>query len=84
MCSSDLGNGIPLVKMKNGDVYQAAFTDILEFQKFNREDQLRPVIVPAEKVSQVLAGDAIGVILNPMGINLPLAVNRPPKQENRQ
>ena len=39
---------------------------------------------PAEKVSQVLAGDAIGVILNPMGINLPLAVNRPPKQENRQ
>ena len=78
------GNGIPLVKMKNGDVYQAAFTDILEFQKFNREDQLGPVIVPAEKVSQVLAGDAIGVILNPMGINLPLAVNRPPKQENRQ
>ena len=77
-------NGIPLVKMKNGDVYQAAFTDILEFQKFNREDQLRPVIVPAEKVSQVLAGDAIGIILNPVGINLPLAVNRPPKQESEQ
>ena len=78
------GHGIPLVKMKNGDVYQAAFTDILEFQKFNREDQLRPVIVPAEKVSQVLAGDAIGIILNPVGINLPLAVNRPPKQESEQ
>lgn len=70
------GNGIPLMKMKNGDVYQAAFTDVLEFQKFNREDKLRPVIVAAEKISQVLAPEAVGVILNPLGINLPLSVKR--------
>lgn len=70
------GNGIPLMKMKNGDVYQAAFTDVLEFQKFNREDKLRPVIVAADKISQVLAPEAVGVILNPMGINLPLSVKR--------
>lgn len=74
------GNGIPLVKMKNGDVYQAAFTDILEFQKFNREDQLRPVVVEADKIAQVLVGEANGVILNPMGINLPLAINRGTKE----
>lgn len=70
------GNGIPLMKMKNGDVYQAAFTDVLEFQKFNREDKLRPVIVAADKISQVLAPEAVGVILNPLGINLPLSVKR--------
>lgn len=73
------GNGIPLMKMKNGDVYQAAFTDILEFQKFNREDQLRPVVVEADKIAQVLVAEANGVILNPMGINLPLAINREKK-----
>ena len=77
------GKGLAAVKV-NEQLFQAIFTDILEFQKFNREDQLRPVIVPAEKVSQVLAGDAIGIILNPVGINLPLAVNRPPKQESEQ
>lgn len=70
------GNGIPLVKMKSGEVYQAAFTDILEFQKFNREDKLRPVVVAADKISQVLAAEANGVILNPMGINMPLSIKR--------
>lgn len=70
------GPGIPLVKLKNGQVYQAAFTDILEFQKFDRNDQLRPVVVPADQISQALAKDADGIVLNPMGVNLPLAVSR--------
>lgn len=34
--------GIPLVKLKDGQLYQPAFTDILEFQKFNRENKMRP------------------------------------------
>lgn len=70
------GKGIPLVKLKDGQVYQAAFTDILEFRKFDREDQLQPVIVPADGISQALAKGADGIVLNPMGVNLPLAVNR--------
>lgn len=73
------GNGIPLVKLKSGDVYQAAFTDVLEFQKFNREDKLRPVMVSADKIAEVLVKEANGVILNPMGVNIPLAVNKGPK-----
>ena len=52
--------GIPLVKLKDGQLYQPAFTDILEFQKFNREAQ--------------------GIILNVMGVNLPLTVSRPKVQ----
>ena len=42
--------GIPLVKLKDGQLYQPAFTDILEFQKFNRENKMRPVVVEAAKV----------------------------------
>ena len=41
--------GIPLVKMKDGQLFQPAFTDILEFQKFNRDNKLRPVVVEAER-----------------------------------
>ena len=71
------GNGVPLAKLPNGDVYQPIFTDILEFQKFNREDQLKAVVVDAPKIPQVLAAEAKGVILNITGINLPLPINRP-------
>ena len=69
--------GIPLVKMKDGQLFQPAFTDILEFQKFNRDNKLRPVVVEAEKVPTVLAAEAGGIILNVLGVNLPLTVNRP-------
>lgn len=71
------GKGVPLAKLPNGDVYQPIFTDILEFQKFNREDQLKAVVVDAPKIPQVLAAEAKGVILNITGINLPLPINRP-------
>ena len=69
--------GIPLVKLKDGQLYQPAFTDILEFQKFNRENKMRPVVVEAAKVPSVLANEAQGIILNVMGVNLPLTVSRP-------
>ena len=72
------GNGIPLVKMKNGDVYQAAFTDILEFQKFNRENKFRPVAADADKLAVLVAPEAKGVVLNIMSLNLPFNLNRKP------
>lgn len=72
--------GIPLVKLKDGQLYQPAFTDILEFQKFNRENKMRPVVVEAAKVPTVLANEAQGIILNVMGVNLPLTVSRPKVQ----
>ena len=72
--------GIPLVKLKDGQLYQPAFTDILEFQKFNRENKMRPVVVEAAKVPTVLANEAQGIILNVMGVNLPLIVSRPKVQ----
>lgn len=69
--------GTPLVKLKDGNVYQPVFTDILEFQRFNRENKFRPVVVDGEKLPQVLAKEAKGVVLNLMSVSLPLLVGRP-------
>ena len=59
---------------------EKGITDILEFQKFNRENKMRPVVVEAAKVPTVLANEAQGIILNVMGVNLPLIVSRPKVQ----
>jgi len=78
------GKGVPLIKMGNDEKYQPVFTDILEFQKFNRSNTLRPVIVPAEKMSQALVSEACGVVLNPMGVNMPLKLGKTKQaQENK-
>ena len=70
------GKGVPLARLGNGDTYQPIFTDILEFQKFNKEDQLKGVVVDAAKIPQVLSSEAKGVLLNIMSINLPLPIRR--------
>ena len=65
------GNGIPLVKLKSGDIFQPIFTDVIEFQRFNREKKFRPVVVDALKLAQVLPEEAKGIVLNPLGVNMP-------------
>lgn len=72
--------GIPLVKVANGDTYQPVFTDILEFQKFNRDNKFRPVIVEAAKIPQVLAKEAKGVVLNPLSVNMPMLLRNRTEQ----
>ncbi len=75
------GNGIPLVIPANQeDKYQPVFTDVLEFQKFNKEGKLRPAVVQADKLPQALVSEAKGMVLNPMGVNMPLQVGRTPQQ----
>ena len=66
--------GTPMIKLQDGNVYQPVFSDILEFQKFNQGDKLRPVIVEADKIMKVLAPDTKGVILNPMSENMTLTL----------
>lgn len=75
--------GTPLVKLKDGNVYQPVFTDVLEFQRFNRENKFRPVVVDGEKLPQVLAKEARGVLLNMMSVNIPLMVGRPQQTEEK-
>lgn len=71
------GKGTPLVKLNTGDKYQLVFTDAVEFSRFNRNNAFKPVIVDAAQLPKVLDKEATGVVLNIMGVNLPLAVNRP-------
>ena len=68
----------------NEQLFQAIFTDILEFQKFNREGRLRPLVVTADKIPQIMTEEAKGVILNPMGVRMPLQIKKAsgqPKQD---
>ena len=71
------GKGTPLVKLNTGDKYQLVFTDAVEFSRFNRNKAFKPVIVDAAQLPKVLDREVKGVVLNIMGVNLPLAVNRP-------
>lgn len=74
------GTGIPVIKLNDQEVYQAIFTDIMEFQKFNQENQLRPIVVTADKIPQVLVAEARGVLLNPMGVRMPLQIKKAEQQ----
>lgn len=79
------GTGIPVIKLNDGHVYQAIFTDIIQYGKFNREKELRPVVVTADKIPQILVAEASGVLVNPMGIRMPLEVKKPEDQpEDRE
>lgn len=68
--------GTPLIKLADEKNYQPVFTDVLEFQKFNKDNQFRPVAVAAEKLPEVLAKEASGIILNLMGVSLPLELRK--------
>ncbi len=63
------GKGIPLLQ-KNGETYQPVFTDIREFQKFNREKRYGGAVVEYEKVKEILAPETKGVAVNPLGVNI--------------
>ena len=76
------GKGLAAVKV-NEQLFQAIFTDILEFQKFNREGKLRPLVVTADKIPQIMTEEAKGVILNPMGVRMPLQIKRRPVSQKR-
>ncbi len=66
---------VPMLQMRD-EKFQPMFTDILEFQKFNKDDQFRPLIVEAGEIGKILLHEASGIIINPAGVNLPLQINR--------
>ncbi len=74
--------GTPLVKMKDGQTFQPVFTDIMEFQKFNKGGAFRPLVIGADKVPKLLESGANGVVLNVLGVNLPLTMKRQEQKTN--
>ena len=74
-----------MLKQKNGDAYQPIFTDILEFRKFNKEDQFKTMAIEAKNVPKMLVNEAKGVVINPYGVNLQIPIVRPeePQEKNK-
>ncbi len=71
---------VPVLKLKNGDIYQPVFTDLLEMQKFTKGKKVRTSVIVAEKIPDILVGETKGVVINPMGVNVQLNVARRKKQ----
>lgn len=69
-------NKVPLIRQKDGTVYQPVFTDILEFNRFNREGKMRSAVVPYEKLVSLLPKEAIGAIVNPATVSLQIPMRR--------
>lgn len=69
---------IPYIKNKDGEIWQPLFSDMWEFQKFNRNNnsKMRVVMIPFKGLSQSLIKEAKGYVLNPAGVNLVLLRER--------
>ena len=71
--------GIVILKQKDGKTMLPIFTDAQEFQKFqvmNQNSKFGTAVVTPEKISRLLPKDAAGIIVNPIGVNLPLKIGR--------
>lgn len=71
--------GVVLIKNPQGQAALPLFTDIQEFQKFqmaNAQEKFSPGLLKADKVGGMLPPEASTVILNPLGINVPLNVEK--------
>lgn len=72
--------GIAIMKQKDGKTLLPIFTDVQEFQKFqamNQNTKFGTAMVKPEKILGFLPKDASGVLVNPIGVNLPLKIGRP-------
>lgn len=65
---------VPILKQKDGSIYQPLFTDMLEFQKFARGEKMKMAVISAAKIPEILVGEAKGVVINPFGVNVQLQV----------
>lgn len=63
------GNKLPILQ-KGGVSYQPLFTDIWEFQKFNREKKFGAMLVPCADIKKKLAKETQAVVLNPFGADI--------------
>ncbi len=72
-------NSLVLLKEKNEDLFQPIFTDTYEYQKFctlHKEEKFKVGVAEANNLLKVLAPNARGIVLNPVGINVQLQLNK--------
>jgi hypothetical protein len=71
--------GIALMKRQDGKAMLPVFTDIQEFQKFqvmNRGTKFATAAVKPEKIIGLLPEASEDILVNPIGVNLPLKIGR--------
>ena len=78
------GQQIPILKEKDGQMYQPLFTDVQEFNKFNKKKNLKAAIIEFANLPKFLAPEAKGVIINPNAVNIKLDMARPKQQSGEQ
>ncbi len=61
---------LPLMKLQGDAMFQPLFTDIHEFNKFKGQEKFRGVLVPYEKIPEVLVEQAEGIIINPFSVHV--------------
>lgn len=63
---------IPYIKTPAGDIFQPIFSDVWEFQKFQKNPEVKHkmAVIAFEKLLSSLAEQARGYVLNPGGVNL--------------
>lgn len=61
---------IPLIKSKDGESFQPAFTDANEFNKFNTENKFTAIKTDLAGLEKMLVENSKGIVINPRGFNL--------------
>lgn len=61
---------VPLMKIKEDVLVQPVFTDIHEFNKFGGAKKFRGAVVPYEKLSEAVAEQARGIVINPLSVHV--------------
>lgn len=61
---------VPIIKMKDESIWQPAFTDTFEFNKYAQGKQMTTMAVPFALLGSFLTKESKGFMVNPMGIKL--------------
>ena len=61
---------IPILKNKNGDMLQPLFTDMFEFTRFRKNNQISAIAAPFASLKSMLVKEAKGYMLNPAGFHI--------------
>lgn len=61
---------VPLMKLKEDIFVQPVFTDIHEFNKFGGAQKFRGAVIPYEKLSEAVAEQAKGIVINPLSVHV--------------
>lgn len=63
---------IPYLANKEGEFYLPIFGDVVEFNKFNVQAELKATLIPIEQVQKMMTGKCQGAVLNPASMGFKL------------